>query len=129
MLDLKKNRIYLESVFAGILHNLLQCDSVSKNWNTVNNFVQPFELTSSNNQELVCFCDRAQTECHSLTGNIEIAQNVLQGLIFGSGLNWAEDKKLCDLVLSLGQPVEELLKEPVAESETLTDEEQPSQLC
>lgn len=72
---------------------------------------------------------RAQTECHSLTGNIEIAQNVLQGLIFGSGLNWAEDKKLCDLVLSLGQPVEELLKEPVTESETLTDEEQPSQLC
>lgn len=63
--------------------------------------------------------NRAEKERDTVTANLEMAQFVLQGLVFGSGLNWAEDKKLSDLVLSLGQPVEELLKEQsLVESET-----------
>lgn len=69
-------------------------------------------------QMMFCFGDRAEKERDTLTANVEMTQFVLQGLVFGSGLNWSEDKKLCDLVLSLGQPVKELLREQVVESET-----------
>lgn len=38
-------------------------------------------------------------------GHLSIARNVLQGLIVGSGVHWAEDPKLQELLLSLGEKV------------------------
>ncbi|XP_013404265.1 centromere protein H-like [Lingula anatina] len=37
---------------------------------------------------------------------IEMQRHVLQGLILGSGIHWAEDEKLKKLVISLGQPLD-----------------------
>lgn len=41
-------------------------------------------------------------EMEETQGYLSIVQNVLQGLIIGSGLNWAQDPKLLELMLSLG---------------------------
>jgi hypothetical protein len=38
--------------------------------------------------------------------HIQIGRNILQGLILGSGVNWAENDHLKELMLSLGRPVE-----------------------
>ncbi len=46
-----------------------------------------------------------RTEIDNQLSHICIGRNILQGLIVGSGVNWAEDEDLKELVISLGQPV------------------------
>ena len=38
---------------------------------------------------------------------VDILRHLLQSLIFGSGINWAEDDAVRKLVLDLGQPLDE----------------------
>ncbi|XP_022086917.1 centromere protein H-like [Acanthaster planci] len=49
---------------------------------------------------------QVQGEIQRTMSHIQIGRNILQGLILGSGVNWAEDGHLKELMLSLGRPVE-----------------------
>ncbi|PIK43709.1 hypothetical protein BSL78_19443 [Apostichopus japonicus] len=45
---------------------------------------------------------KLQEDLEKTEGYLSIIRNVLQGLIVGSSVNWAEDPKLQELLLSLG---------------------------
>ncbi|XP_033109526.1 uncharacterized protein LOC117110811 [Anneissia japonica] len=47
-----------------------------------------------------------QKELDNISSKIIIAQHVLQALIIGSGVNWAKDKQLQQLLLSLGESLD-----------------------
>ncbi|XP_072038241.1 centromere protein H-like [Amphiura filiformis] len=49
--------------------------------------------------------ERLHTEIDRQLSHICIGRNILQGLVVGSGVNWAEDEELKELVISLGQHV------------------------
>jgi len=44
----------------------------------------------------------------SVVNKLHIIQNCLQACIVGTGCNWAQDETLRDVVLSLGQSLDEL---------------------
>lgn len=58
----------------------------------------------SNNDEVA----RLQNENAALTAKITSTHHCFQGLIFGSGVNWAKDTKLQDIVLGIDHPLEDL---------------------
>lgn len=41
----------------------------------------------------------------SKLNKMTLINNVTQGLILGSGINWAQDEELCDLMIEAGQSV------------------------
>lgn len=49
---------------------------------------------------------QVQGEINRILSHIQIGRNILQGLIVGSGVNWAADDDLRELMLNLGRPVE-----------------------
>ncbi|KAJ1979448.1 hypothetical protein H4R33_005710 [Dimargaris cristalligena] len=46
---------------------------------------------------------KLDSEHSKLTSQLEVIRNVLQGLILESGLDWAEDKTLQDIIMMLGE--------------------------
>ena len=53
---------------------------------------------------------RAKERLESAISKGVLVQHIFQGLILGSGINWAQDEEMTDLVLSLGQSIETKLK-------------------
>ncbi|XP_071794564.1 centromere protein H-like [Asterias amurensis] len=49
---------------------------------------------------------QAEEEINRILSHITIGRNILQGLVVGSGVNWAEDKDLKEVMLGLGKPVQ-----------------------
>ncbi|XP_002731500.1 centromere protein H-like [Saccoglossus kowalevskii] len=47
---------------------------------------------------------RVKEELEELRVNTELVRGIFQGIIVGSGINWAEDDKLSKTVISLGKP-------------------------
>ena len=52
------------------------------------------------------FCCFSEEEINRILSHITIGRNILQGLVVGSGVNWAEDKDLKEVMLGLGKPVQ-----------------------
>ncbi|XP_038078150.1 uncharacterized protein LOC119745687 [Patiria miniata] len=49
---------------------------------------------------------QVQGEIKRILSHIQIGRNILQGLVVGSGVNWAEDEHFKELMLDLGRPVQ-----------------------
>ena len=56
---------------------------------------------------IIVFAFRAKESLTMAEQKVDILRHLLQSLIFGSGINWAEDDAVRKLVLDLGQPLDE----------------------
>ncbi|ELT87539.1 hypothetical protein CAPTEDRAFT_221234 [Capitella teleta] len=54
---------------------------------------------------------RAQEKYDSSLAQLQVCRHMFQGLILGSGVDWAKDKKLRETVLRLGRPISDILTE------------------
>ncbi|XP_070542828.1 centromere protein H-like [Ptychodera flava] len=50
---------------------------------------------------------RIKEELDELTTKISLVRGVFQGVVVGSGVNWAEDPDLAETVIALGQPIDD----------------------
>ena len=56
------------------------------------------------------YVNRSAERVELVTHKAELVRHIFQGLILGSGVNWAEDEALTALVLTLGMPTSALLE-------------------
>ena len=52
------------------------------------------------------FCCRAQEQFDQERSRVDLVRHIFQGLILGSGIDWAANQDTADLMVGLGMPLE-----------------------
>ncbi len=54
---------------------------------------------------------RAKEKLQSSITKVVLVRHIFQSLILGSGINWAQDEDMTDLVLGLGQSIDSQIEQ------------------